>query len=75
MRVPPSELGSNKTNGYTNEEKGLGAAFDFFPGEDDAGTYIYFDFRGGIDFEAGNAEESQSGNKPILGWKYTEDGE
>ncbi len=50
LKVPASELGSNKNNGYTNEETGLGMAFDFIPGADGGETYIYFDFRSGIDF-------------------------
>lgn len=74
MRVPPGEMGSSRTNCYINEEKGLGTAFDFFPGEDGADTYVYFDFRAGIDFNDERAAD-ESGNKPILGWKYSEDGE
>ena len=66
LRVPPSDLGSNKTNGYTNEEQGTGVAFDFFPGENGGETFIYFDFRSGIDFDA-EADESGGGAMPILG--------
>ena len=52
LNVPASDLGSNKTNGYINEDTGLGLAFDFAPGADGEDTFIYFDFRSGIDFES-----------------------
>ena len=57
LRVPPSDLGSNKNNGYTNLETGTGVAFDFFPGEDGGETYINFDFRSGIEFDAEDGED------------------
>ena len=77
-RVPASDLGSRKENGYTNEEKGLGTAFDFIPREDGGETYIYFDFRGGIDFDAepiDTDDGEEDGGKPILGWKHADDEE
>ncbi len=67
LRVPASDLGSSKQNGYTNEAKGLGVAFDFLPAEDNTETFIYFDFRGGIDF----AVQEEGG--PLVGWKYSEE--
>lgn len=72
MRVPPSDLGSRKNNGYTNEETRLGVAFDFIPAEDGGETSIYFDFKSGIDFEAEENEEEED-NKPILGSKHVEE--
>lgn len=59
LNVPASALGSNKTNGYINEDTGLGLAFDFAPGADGEDTFIYFDFRSGIDFESGEPPEDQ----------------
>ena len=70
LRVPPSDMGSNKTNGYTNEEKGMGVAFDLFPGESGE-TLIYFDFRSGIDFET-EGDEADSPLGP-LGWKFADE--
>ena len=72
LNVPPSDLGSNKNNGYTNEEKGLGVAFDFFPNDDGGETFIYFDLRSGIDLDKAEIEVSEEGEslKPILGSKH-----
>lgn len=50
-RVPASGLGSNKQNGYTNEDAGLGVGFDFIPADDGGETFIYFDFKSGIEFD------------------------
>jgi len=70
MRVPASDLGSNKNNGYTVEEAGLGVAFDYIPGEDGGESFVNFDFKSGIDFSDGNDPE---GNKPILGSQHLEE--
>ena len=53
----------------------MGVAFTFLPGEGDAETYVYFDFRGGIDFNAEYEYEDEDGggSKPILGWKYADE--
>ena len=71
-RVPASELGSNKSNGYTNEDKGLGVAFDLYPGEDGGESQIYFEFKSGIDFETEGGDEGE-GNHPILGSKHMDE--
>ncbi len=73
FRVPASELGSNKTNGYTNEETGQGVAFELIPAEDGGETFIYFDFKSGIDFTDTDADEDDEGVKPILGTKHQEE--
>ncbi|MCR4672856.1 MAG: hypothetical protein K5637_06440 [Lachnospiraceae bacterium] len=66
MRVPASAMSSNKNNCYTNEEKGLGVAFDFLPANDGGETYINFEFRSGIDFSE-DTDEDEEGTTPILG--------
>ena len=72
LRVPPSDMGSTKNNAYTNEETGLGVAFDFVPAEDGGETYIYLEFKSGIDFET-EGDDEEGGNKPILGTKHLEE--
>ena len=51
LRTPPSDLGSNKTNGYTNEDTAMGVAFDLYPDEDTGEASIFFDFKSGIEFD------------------------
>ena len=51
LRTPPSDLGSNKTNGYTNEATAMGVAFDLYPDEDTGEASIFFDFKSGIEFD------------------------
>ena len=72
LRVPPSDLGSNKNNGYTNEDTGLGVGFDFYPAQDGNKAQIYFDFKSGIDFEAESEYGEDEGPNPILGSKTVE---
>ena len=71
-RVPASEMGSSKSNGYTNEDKGIGVAFDLLPGDDGGESYIYFEFKSGIDFETEGGDEGE-GNHPILGSKHMDE--
>ena len=69
LRVPGSEVHSRKTNGYLNEETGLGVAFDFYPGGDGADTYVYFEFKSGIEPEG---EEDPMDNSGGFGEWLTE---
>ncbi|MBQ3865105.1 MAG: hypothetical protein II781_04630 [Clostridia bacterium] len=67
LRVPASDIGSNKQNGYTDTDKGLGVAFDFLPDEATGITEIYFEFKSGIDF----SQKDDGNPSPLHGRKLT----
>ena len=46
LRMPPSDMGSNKNNAYIAEEAGLAVGFDYFPADEtNEKACVYFDFR------------------------------
>ncbi len=68
LNGPGSLIGSNKQVSYRNEASGLGLAFDFYPSESGE-TRVYFECKGGIDFEAEDGEVEEDGPKPLIGSK------